>query len=348
MSNFLKYTISDKSSIKDALIKLNNIPDLLVLFVLNEKDKLIGTLTDGDIRRGFIKGLQVSDCVKLFMHTQFRYLEQNNYTIETIDTLRKGKIFLVPLVDDKFKIIKIINFREKKSYLPVDAVIMAGGKGERLLPLTKKTPKPLLKIGDKSIIDRNVDRLKDFGIENFSITVNYLGNKIVDHFSNKKSSDCNLNFVTETEPLGTIGSLSLIKSFKHDYILVMNSDLLTNIDFEDFFRNFIEEEADMSVASAPYYIDVPYAILETNKNNIASFKEKPTFTYYSNAGIYLIKKELLKMIPIKKHYNATDFIEALINKKLKVIHFPILGYWLDIGKHEDFSKAQEDVQHIKF
>ena len=128
----------------------------------------------------------------------------------------------------------------------------------------------------------------------------------------------------------------------------MNSDLLTNIDFEDFFRNFIDEGADMSVASAPYYIDVPYAILETNKNNIASFKEKPTFTYYSNAGIYLIKKELLKMIPIKKHYNATDFIEALIIKKLKVIHFPILGYWLDIGKHEDFSKAQEDVQHIKF
>ena len=142
--------------------------------------------------------------------------------------------------------------------------------------------------------------------------------------------------------------MSLIKGFSHDTVLIMNSDLLTNIDFEDIYLRFVNDEADMTVASIPYNVDLPYAVLETKDGEIRSFKEKPTYTYYSNAGIYFIKAALLKNIPIEEHFNATDFMQLLLDKGHKVTFYPILGYWLDIGRHEDFAKASEDIKHIKF
>jgi len=148
--------------------------------------------------------------------------------------------------------------------------------------------------------------------------------------------------------LGTLGSVGQIENFENPHILVMNSDLLTNIDYEDFFRSFIESDADMTIATTPYQVKVPYAVLESKDDRIVSFKEKPTYTYYSNAGIYLFKRKYTELIPKNTHFNATDLIEELISQGKKVTHYPILGYWLDIGKPEDYKKAQEDVSKIKF
>jgi dTDP-glucose pyrophosphorylase len=348
MKDYTKHLISASMPVRDALEQLDRLGKDLTLFVVDNEQKLQGTITDGDLRRGFLKGYTIADNVSKFMFPGFSFLQRNNYHLADLDNLRAKKIKLVPVLDDIKRIIRLINFESKKSILPVDAVIMAGGKGQRLKPLTNSVPKPLLKIGEKPIIEHNIDRLIDFGVGTIFITIKYLGEQITDFFGNGEKKGVSIQYIEENNPLGTIGSVGLINNFDHNTILVMNSDLLTNIDYEDFYRSFVEEEADMTVATIPYNVDIPYAVIEKKGSRITSFTEKPTYTYYSNAGIYLIKKELIGMIPTGEKFNATDFMEILIGQGFKVTHFPILGYWLDIGRMEDYKKAQEDIKRIKF
>ncbi len=350
MSKHLKYTIYKDDSIKSALVRLNSFSknDGLTLFVLNVEEQLCGTLTDGDIRRGLLLNSNLDQSIESIMNTSFIFIKRDSFTSKDIQLIKSKGIEILPLIDDKLKIVKLINLSKKQSVIPVDAVIMAGGKGERLLPLTANTPKPLLKVGDKPIIEHNVDRLGYFGIDNIYITIKYLGDLIKDFFQDGSSKEMTIKYVSEVNPLGTIGAVSLIDSFTYDDVLIMNSDLLTNIDWENFYDDFKESNADMMIATVPYQVQIPYAVLETTDNNhILSFKEKPTYTYYSNAGIYLIKKSHLSIIPKNSFYNATDLIEELIRQNKKVISYSILGYWLDIGRHDDYKKANEDIKHIK-
>jgi NDP-sugar pyrophosphorylase family protein len=225
---------------------------------------------------------------------------------------------------------------------------MAGGRGTRLKPLTDDTPKPLLNIADKPIIEHNIDRLISYGIDDFWLSINYLGDQLMDYFKNGEIKGVHINYVTEDRPLGTVGAVRAIKNLQHDTVLITNSDILTNLDYEDFYKDFIQSDADLSVVTIPYEVLIPYAVLDTEKEWVKSFKEKPTYTYYSNGGIYLIKKDLLNLIPEDEFFNATDLMEELIKQNKNVKSYPLRGYWLDIGKHEDFKKAQEDFKHIKF
>jgi dTDP-glucose pyrophosphorylase len=347
MKSFSNHIIHSKAPIKDALEMLNKVPENLTLFVTDDAQKLVGTITDGDIRRGFLAGKTMKNTVNEFMFTKFRFLRKGKFTYDQVLAIREKKIKLVPLIDDNDRILKLIDFNKINTILPVEVIIMAGGRGERLRPLTDKTPKSLLHINNQPILEININRLMQYGIDDFYITVKYLKEKIIDYFGDGGKYDINIKYVEENIPLGTIGSVSLIKGMEHDHILLMNSDLLTNIDFEDFYKNYLEQDADMAVASIPYNIDLPYAVLETCNGQISSFKEKPTYTYYSNAGIYLIKRKLLDLIPIEQHFNATDFMQELLERKHKLVYYPILGYWLDIGRPEDFIKANEDIKHIK-
>lgn len=225
---------------------------------------------------------------------------------------------------------------------------MAGGKGQRLMPLTANLPKPLLKVGDKPIIEHNINRLSYYGIKDLWISINYLGELIEKYFGDGKGKDLNINYVHEDKPLGTIGSISQINDFKHNYILVSNSDILTNLDYEQFFLEFIKSEADFGVVTIPYQVNIPYAVLETKNSNVVDFKEKPTYTYYSNGGIYLFKRDVLKYIPINRHFNATDLMEVLIKANRQVFSYPLIGYWLDIGNPQDYERANSDITNIKF
>lgn len=348
MIDFKKHLTVKGSSIKEALAKLNELAADAILFVTENDGRLLGSLTDGDVRRGFLRGLSLEHKVEDFIQTNPRFIRKGSYSIEQVIEYRKKSFKVIPVIDKEDHIVNVINFRFFKSYLPIDAVVMAGGRGERLKPLTDTTPKPLLKIGNKPIIEHNIDRLTAYGIDDFWISVRYLGSQIEDYFKDGRSKGVTIDYVWEEEPLGTIGAVSTIDSFQHDYILITNSDLLTNLDYEDFFLDFIQSEADLSVVTIPYSVNIPYAVLETNNGHVLSFKEKPTYTYYSNGGIYLVKREILKMLPKNGFFNATDLMELLISKKLKVNSYPLRGYWLDIGKPEDYKKAQEDIQHIRF
>ena len=348
MTKLEQHLIQETEPLSKALSKLNDLAQNALLFLVNERNQVTGSLTDGDVRRGILKNLTVDDEVINFANKNPKTLSKENYSIHEIIALREDNIKIIPVVNAKNEILSLINFKAQKSYLPLDAIVMAGGRGRRLSPLTDTVPKPLLKVGDKPIIDHNIDRLRDFGIDDYHISVRYLGQMLETHFEKSIRPGETINIVWENDPLGTIGAVSNIEEFHHDHLLLTNSDILTRIDYEDFFLHFLENEADMSVASIPYQVDVPYAVMEISKERVVSFKEKPTYTYYSNGGIYLMKRELIDLIPKNQFFNATDLMDVLIKSDKKLITYPLHKYWLDIGKHEDFKKAKEDVVHLDF
>ena len=296
--NITKHLIDQKASVKEALIKLNDLGADAILFVADENTVLIGSLTDGDLRRGFIKGLTFENAITEFIQPNPIFVYKNKIDLADLEWYKQQNLKIIPVIDDRKRIVDIINLRFTNSVLPVNAVIMAGGRGQRLMPLTANCPKPLLKVGSKPIIEHNIDRLIRFGISHLWISINYLGHALEEYFGDGNSKNVHIKYIKETTPLGTIGSIKLVNDFDKDEILILNSDLLTNVDFADFYSTFRSSGADMAVASIGDPVDIPYAVLELDGDNtITSLREKPRYTYYSNAGIYLIKKELLDMIP---------------------------------------------------
>ena len=324
---------------------MNHIPKNQTLFVLNDQNQIVGTLTDGDIRRGFLAGYNLKDKVEAFITRNFKAL-RDTIDPREIQVYRNLGIKLLPVVNSDGIIQKVFDLNQTPSVLPVAAVIMAGGKGERLRPLTEKTPKPMLPLGGKPIIEHNIDRLISYGIENIYISINYLGEQLVDYFGDGSSKGINIHYLKEDKFLGTIGSVSMVPEFQNPYVLVMNSDLFTDVDFEDLLINLDNENADLAVASIPYTVNIPFAIMTREGGRITGLKEKPRNTHYANAGIYLMKREIIDMIPKGEFYNATDLIEDIIKSSGKVIDNPIAGYWIDIGRHEEYNKAKELIKHI--
>ncbi len=343
-----RHCISEKKTLIDALRQINSLGcGPLVLFVVDEEQRMVGTLTDGDSRRALISGATLETPVHQVMHTSFNFIcEGEGDIVMGLKRQKTLKMKLVPVLDADNHIIDIINLDKYKTKLPIDAVLMAGGKGERLRPLTEKTPKPLLPVGDKAIIDHNIDRLVNYGVKHISVTVNYLREQIEEHFLEPREG-VKVKTVREPKFLGTIGSIRFVPEFFNDTVLVMNSDLFTNINYEDFYLHFKEYDADMSVAAVPYSVQIPYGIFQLkDKRDICGLVEKPTFDYYANAGIYLIKRSALDFIPEETFFNATDLIEALIAAGRKVIRFPLNGTWIDIGNPQEYKRANELVNHM--
>lgn len=347
MSKVLDHLINVDKPIREALSMLNNLSTDAILFVIDESNRLIGSLTDGDLRRGFLKNLGFDHSILDFIQSNPVYITRGQYQLEDLETYKAKNFKIIPILDNEHCVVDILNFRLTKTLIPADAVLMAGGEGKRLRPLTQNMPKPMLKVGGKPIIEHNVDRLINFGIKNINISINYLGDQLIDFFGDGSSKGAKIQYVKEDRPLGTIGSILLIENFQFDDILVMNSDLLTDIDFADFYKEFKKSGADMAIAATSYHVDVPYAVLEVdNEYKVKSLKEKPRYTYYSNAGIYLMKRHVHDLIPNGEYYDITDLMDALLKTGKKLITYPIIGYWLDIGKHEDYNKAQEDINHL--
>ena len=343
-----RHIINQDKTLLEALSQINNLRNVpLVLFVVDYDNKMVGTLTDGDSRRALIAGSQLSDKILSITHKNFNYLQEGkDYDVKHLRQQKEKKMRLVPILDSTRHILEIINLDKYKTKLPIDAVIMAGGKGERLRPLTERTPKPLLKVGEKCIIDYNVDNLISCGVDHIYVTINYLGEQIEEHYKDPRDA-VKIQTVREPKFLGTIGSIQFVKQFYHDTILLMNSDLFTNVDLEDFYLHFKEHDADMSVAAIPYSVSVPYGIFDLDGRNVNGIIEKPTYNYYANGGIYLIKKEMIdKYIPKNSFYNATDFMVKLIEENHKVIRYPLHGYWIDIGNKQEYQKAQDIVKHL--
>ena len=341
------HIISKDVTLLEALSRINTLaPNPLVLFVIDDEQRIVGTLTDGDSRRALIAGASVNDKAEKIMHRNFNCMRLDDAcNVKEIRRQKEMKMKLVPILDEERHIVDIINLEKYKTRLPVDAVMMAGGKGERLRPLTEKTPKPLLPVGGKAIIDHNVDRLISYGVKHISVTVNYLREQIEDHYR-EPHNGIQVQTVREPKFLGTIGSIKFVPKFFNDTVLLMNSDVFTNIDYEDFFLHFQQNDAEMSVAAIPYNVSIPYGILDLDGRNVQGLLEKPKYNYYANAGIYLIKRRALKEIPDDTFFNATDLVEKLIAEGKKVIRYPLNGTWIDIGNPQEYQKANDLVKHL--
>jgi dTDP-glucose pyrophosphorylase len=349
---YKKHLVDINTPTKEVLNKLNSLGFDNIVFLTNKKRELVGSVTDGDIRRGLLDGLKINDSIEEFIEENPKYIKKSKYSINSVISLRENGYGLVPVLNDKNQIIDIINFRIQINYLPVDAVLMAGGLGSRLKPLTDKTPKPLLKISGKTVIEYNVDRLAKFGINNYYFCLNHMSEKIEKHlnmvYAKNQEKTLSLNYILEEFPMGTIGGVSKITDFNNKYVLITNSDIINTINYEQFFLDFKKKNADISIITIPYLVDIPYGVttVETSENDIISLEEKPKYTHYCNGGIYLVKKSILKQIPNNKFYNATDLLTKLINNKSKVISYPINDYWMDIGSKEDYKKAKKDIKNL--
>lgn len=341
------YCILQTATIREALKRINETSGRgQMLFVLNDEQQVVATLSDGDIRRGLIAGHELNESIDQIMFRNFRYLQNGKVDITLLRQFREQQLPIVPILDKEGRLCDIINLCKQKSLLPIDAVIMAGGKGERLRPLTMTTPKPLLSVGNKAIIDHNIDRLISYGVELISVTVNYLAEQLEEHYKEPHEGVL-VECVREPKFLGTMGAVRLVKEFHNDVVLVMNSDLFTDIDFEDMYLHFMENKADMSIAAVPYTVSIPFGICDLDGRDVKGIVEKPTYNYYANAGIYMLRREVINMIPENEFYNATDLIDALVKNGSKVIRYPLKGTWIDIGTLSEYQKAKDLAKHMK-
>lgn len=339
--------ISNSVTIIEALNRLNLIKDVsrLILFVENERKQVIGTLTDGDIRRALTKNKDVYQIIDSVCNKVFTYIK-DGYSFVNLKDYRKKNIKILPVLDNNKKLVRYLDLDKIKSVLPLECMIMAGGRGKRLSPLTDTVPKPMLPLANKPIIEYNIDRLISYGIQKIYISVKYLGSQIEEYFGDGSSKGISIEYVWEDKALGTAGALSLVEKFDTNYVLLMNSDLFTNVDFEDLFLTLIESGADMAVSSTEYKVDIPYAVFETDGVYVKDFKEKPSYIYQSNAGIYILKKEVVNEIPKNKFFDITDLMDKIVKENRKLIYNPILGYWIDIGKPTDYDYAQNFIKHL--
>lgn len=352
MNHTSPYIIAANAPISAALDKLNKLSGgAMTLFVQDTHNRIIGSLTDGDIRRALLSGITVNNSVTQAMNSAFKAVNTHgdtpHHVVQKLRLLRQSGIVLVPDIDDDGTLSDIIDLHKTSSRLPLNAILMAGGIGERLRPLTLDTPKPLLKIEHKAIIDYNVEALANAGITNISVIARYLAEQLYNHFANPVAG-VNVKCFTEDIPLGTIGgaSLALDSQSPNNHTLVMNSDLLTTVSFEDMYLRHIAEDADISIAVLPYTLSVPYAILATDQHaRVTAIHEKPTYSYFANAGIYILKNKILQALTPNQRIDATDMVQNVIDAGGKVICHPINGTWIDIGSPDEFRRAQEMMRH---
>lgn len=334
-----KHLIQTTDTVKEALVRLNALSgESMTLFAL-DGERLAGTVTDGDIRRALIAGATLASTVAEIMHRDFMCVRSGDDRARAIAEGRRRHIDLLPVAEDG-RITGILDLRRLRTSLPIDAVLMAGGRGERLRPLTERTPKPLLSVGGKAIIDYNVDELEACGVENIFVTVNYLASQIEEHFS-RRTGPARVTCVREPRRLGTIGSLSLVDGLACDNVLLMNSDLLTTLDLEALYLHHVSSGADVTMGAVPYNVSVPYALLRLDGERVEGLEEKPAYNYFANAGVYLIRRALLGRIPEGEYLDAPDFVSELIADGGKVICHPVEGTWIDIGSPDDYRYANE-------
>ena len=340
--------IHKDKNLVEGLKQLNQLKGIsrLILFVVDNQQRVIGSVTDGDIRRSIANEQNLQKTLGEICNQTFKHLLQKD-TYQSFEKYRKSDIKILPILNQEGKMVDLIDLEYIKAQLPLEAVIMAGGRGKRLSPLTDTVPKPMLRLGNKPIIEHNIDRLISFGIKKIYISVKYLGEQIVDYLGDGSQKGITIEYVWEDEPLGTAGALALINNLNTEHILLMNSDLFTNVNFESLYLKLFDEKADMAVASTEYKVDIPYAVLETQEGRVTNFKEKPSFIYHSNAGIYILKRALIAKIEKGKYCDITDIMERLVAEGGKLVYDPIIGYWIDIGKAIDYERAKDFIKHLE-
>jgi len=335
------------STIKEAL-KIIDSAAMQIAIVVDESDILLGTITDGDIRRGLLNGMNLEDKVEPIVFKTPTTAKISDTKEEILKKALAKKLHQIPIVDDNYKVlgIKVIEELFKSSEKPNKVVLMVGGLGTRLKPLTDSTPKPMLNVGNKPILQTIVEKFAEYGFVNIVMCVNYKSHIISDYFGNGSDFGVNIEYVQENQRMGTAGALSLLNKKPTEPFFVMNGDLLTNVNFENLLEYHLSNNSIATMCVREYDFQVPYGVVNIENGDILSIIEKPVHKFFVSAGIYMLSPDVLSLIPDNKFYDMPTFFEDMISEQKKIVSFPIREYWLDIGRIEEFHKANDEYHEV--
>ena len=340
-------TLKIEDTLMDAVKAIEESPYRTVI-VTDDEGKLIGSLTDGDIRRSLLKKGSLDTKLENVMNKNPISVKQDKSSEYMFKIMQEANVMSLAVIDSDHKFIDLIHLKElsKINNLPYTkigfsfAVIMAGGEGKRLRPLTKNLPKPMIEIDGIPLLERQINKLTDIGIKKIYISVNYLSDVIENHFKDGSKYGVEILYLKESHKLGTAGSLSLLPETPENSILVMNGDVLTNSNFKNLFEFHNTNNATMTVSSIDFKVTIPYGVIREENGFIKKLEEKPTHRFFCNAGIYAISPSAIKLISKDSFFDMTDLVELCLNEKLPVAVFPIHEYWSDIGTPNDLEKAR--------
>ncbi len=350
MVSLEQFLVSPDTPIREVVSRIDHNGEGIALVVDPER-RLLGTVTDGDIRRAILSGTDLNLPIQTVVAQRTAPVRPQGLTVpvdtpapEIIRLMNQFSIRHIPLLDNKGRIadLALLSNLIKQTDLPVTTVVMAGGYGTRLRPLTHKVPKPLLPVGKRSILELIIRQLKKAGIRDINISTHYKAEKITKHFGNGKAFGVDLHYINENQPLGTAGALGLMAPSSKP-ILVINGDVLSKVNLRAMLDFHQEHKADLTVAVQKYDVQVSYGVIETKGFLVEKLTEKPNYLYFINAGIYLLEPSIHSLIPKKQHFDMTDLIQKLLDTKRRVVSFPIREYWLDLGNHADYQKARNDL-----
>jgi|LGOV01.1.fsa_nt_gb dTDP-glucose pyrophosphorylase len=323
-----------------------------ILLICNEDRKLLGIITDGDIRRAILKNQSLEESCMTIANKNPVIAQTNMSPTETLHLMDHSRKFVVnhlPIINEANRVVDLILRRDlitENEFLELSAMVMAGGFGKRLYPLTKELPKSMLPVGERPLMQLIIEQLRKSGIRNVNIATHYQSEKINNFFGDGTAFDVNINYVNEDNPLGTAGALGLMEN-NEEPLLVINGDILTKVDYRAMLDYHREQRADMTIGVRQYNLQVPYGIIEYDGPWVRKILEKPDLNFMVNAGIYLIEPSVRHYIKNGQHMEMTNFIQQLINDGCTIVSFPIIEYWLDIGKHADYEQAQNDIKNGK-
>ncbi|RDU72141.1 nucleotidyltransferase family protein [Helicobacter brantae] len=346
MKDIQKITISIKKSIKDALEIFGSHDGLRLLVVNDEQENFIGIITDPDIRRGLLRGLRLEDDISSIINRSPIVAHINTPREELLHLASQHNIHEIPLKNDEGKIVEIVSVANliKPTLYPNQVVIMAGGLGTRLRPLTDTLPKPMLKVGSKPILQIILERFKQQGFRNIFLCVNYKSHIIEKYFGDGSKFGLHITYIREEKRMGTAGALSLISNLNDDFI-VMNGDILTDIDFTKMLHFHKQNESDATMGIREYSTQIPYGVVNTNGTKIISIEEKPSLSFNVSAGIYTLNPKVLQLIPKDEFFDMPALFETILAKNdYNTFSYLIEDYWIDIGRKEEYDRANSEIE----
>jgi len=347
MKTYKDILLNPNSTIKEAL-KIIDSGAMRIALVVDTNDKLVGTLSDGDIRRGLLNNLSLTDTIESIIFKTPTVCTISDSKEKILEIAVTKKIYQIPIVDHNGKVVGIEEVDEllKPKKQNNRVVLMVGGLGTRLRPLTEHTPKPMLKVGDKPILETIILNFKKYGFINIILSVSYKAEIIEEYFKDGKEFGVNIEYIYENQRMGTAGALSLMRDKLDESFFVMNGDLLTNINFEEMMNYHISNGSEATMGVREYDFQVPYGVVNIDGNNILGIEEKPVHNFFVSGGVYILNPKVLEFIPNNKFYDMPTLFEMIIVEKLKSISFPIHEYWLDIGRIEEFHKANSEYMEV--
>lgn len=347
MKDWNKVKISPETIIREA-IRILDQGALKIALVTDDSDHLLGTVSDGDIRRGILKGHSLEDQIHLVMNQSPVTVGLNETRESILNLMRQRQVYQIPVVGESGRLMGLEVIESILAPPRCDnwVVLMAGGLGTRLKQLTRNMPKPLLKIGDKPILETILENFIAQGFNRFFISVNFMSELIEEHFGDGSRWGVQIEYLREDKKLGTAGALALLPEVSSAPILVMNGDVLTKVDFRQVLDFHLEHRAMATMCVREYDFQVPYGVVKVNQHRISSIEEKPIQRFFVNAGIYVLEPKVLEEIPYNSYFDMTSLFEKLVEQQQETAVFPVREYWLDIGRTDDFERAKAEYIEV--